>query len=84
MSVGTSPSLEVCTYIPTSAGVGVSLLTMLPSEAKADMTLNSFKKSYFRWVPRIEAGRDFFVLELGAAIENEQWSEVCIYVCMYV
>ena len=35
------------------------------------MTLNSFKRAYFRWVPRIEAGRDFFVLELGAEIGAE-------------
>ncbi len=32
----------------TIAGVGISLLTLLPSDATADMTLNSFKKSYFR------------------------------------
>ena len=31
-----------------AGGVGISLLTLLPSEATADMTLNSFKKSYFR------------------------------------
>jgi hypothetical protein len=57
-------------------GFGSALLTLLPSEACADMTLNSFKRAYFRWVPRIEAGRDFFVLELGAQIEGEQWDEV--------
>ena len=59
-----------------AAGVGLAVLTLLPSEAVADMTLNTFKKSYFRWVPRIEAGRDFFVLELGAQIDNQQWAEV--------
>ena len=31
-----------------AGGVGISLLTLLPSDATADMTLNSFKKSYFR------------------------------------
>jgi hypothetical protein len=31
-----------------AGGVGTSLLTLLPSDAMADMTLNSFKKSYFR------------------------------------
>ena len=38
------------------AGAGIALLPLLPKEAAADMTLNSFKRSYFRWVPRIEAG----------------------------
>ena len=33
-------------------------------------------KSYFRWVPRIEAGRDFLVLELGANIDKENWPKV--------
>ena len=59
-----------------AAGFGASLLTLLPSEARADMTLNSFKRAYFRWVPRVEAGRDFFVLELGAQIEGEEWDKV--------
>ena len=59
-----------------AAGFAASLLTLLPSEARADMTLNSFKRAYFRWVPRIEAGRDFFVLELGAQIEGEEWDKV--------
>ena len=59
-----------------AAGLGSALLTLQPSEAAADMTLTSFKRSYFRWVPRIEAGRDFLVLELGTAIEKETWSEV--------
>jgi hypothetical protein len=59
-----------------AAGFGASLLTLMPSEACADMTLNSFKRAYFRWVPRIEAGRDFFVLELGAEIEGEEWDKV--------
>jgi hypothetical protein len=31
-----------------AGGVGISLLTLMPSDATADMTLNSFKKSYFR------------------------------------
>ena len=45
-------------------------LFVLPHEcARAD-------KSYFRWVPRIEAGRDFLVLELGANIDKENWPEV--------
>ena len=59
-----------------AAGFGASLLTLMPSETHADMTLNSFKRAYFRWVPRIEAGRDFFVLELGAQIEGEEWDKV--------
>ena len=40
------------------AGAGAALLPLLlPQHAAADMTLNSFKRSYFRWVPRIEAGK---------------------------
>lgn len=39
------------------AGAGAALFPLLPQEVAADMTLNSFKRSYFRWVPRIEAGK---------------------------
>ena len=64
-----------------AAGLGVSVLTLMPTGAAADMTLNSFKRSYFRWVPRIEAGRDFFVLELGTQIDNQEWAEVSSLPC---
>jgi len=44
--------------------------------AAADMTLNSFKRSYFRYAPRIEQGRDLYVLGLLRAIEADDWDTV--------
>jgi len=80
---GTCKELSMVTRREAVAlGIGTSIVTCLPLDAGADMTLNSFKRAYFRWVPRIEAGRDFFVLELGSQIENEQWAEVDI--CLVV
>eukprot|EP00961_Rhodomonas_salina_P157995 2126698-Rhodomonas_salina.2 len=53
---------------------GTGFLSAQP--AAADMTLNSFKRAYFRYVPRIEQGRDFYVLSLRKLIELGKWDEV--------
>eukprot|EP00291_Cryptomonas_curvata_P001505 CAMPEP_0172179328 /NCGR_PEP_ID=MMETSP1050-20130122/16555_1 /TAXON_ID=233186 /ORGANISM="Cryptomonas curvata, Strain CCAP979/52" /LENGTH=190 /DNA_ID=CAMNT_0012852195 /DNA_START=269 /DNA_END=839 /DNA_ORIENTATION=- len=40
------------------------------------MTLETFKRAYYRYVPRIEAGRDLFVLDLRTKIDKEAWGDV--------
>ena len=47
-----------------------------PRNSFADMTLNSFKRAYFRYAPRIEEGRDFFVLEVRSLIEKGEWDKI--------
>ncbi|CEM16218.1 unnamed protein product [Vitrella brassicaformis CCMP3155] len=62
----------------TTAIAAASLLGLAagPSTAAADIDLMSAKRSYFRYVPRIEKGRDMYVLDLRPAIESENWQAV--------
>ena len=51
-------------------------IMLRPPTAFADMTLETFKRAYYRYVPRIEAGRDFYVLDLHKMIDDEAWPDI--------
>lgn len=58
------------------SGFALGSLLVMPQNTFADMTLETFKRAYYRYVPRIEAGRDLYVLNLRSKIDKESWSDI--------
>mmetsp|Transcript_9924 Transcript_9924/g.20162 ORF Transcript_9924/g.20162 Transcript_9924/m.20162 type:complete len:265 (-) Transcript_9924:2696-3490(-) len=70
-----SDSLNRRQFLIAAMAFGVAT-RMQEVEMVSAKDLMSVKRAYFRYVPRIEAGRDFFVDGLLPLIETENWSEL--------
>uniref|UniRef100_A0A7S2ZQP9 Uncharacterized protein n=1 Tax=Rhodosorus marinus TaxID=101924 RepID=A0A7S2ZQP9_9RHOD len=55
---------------------GVAIVNGLPKEASANVNLMAAKRSYFRYVPRIEEGINYYMLALSPAVNAGDWGKV--------
>eukprot|EP00188_Purpureofilum_apyrenoidigerum_P003001 Plantae.Rhodophyta-Purpureofilum_apyrenoidigerum.ctg30468.p1 GENE.Plantae.Rhodophyta-Purpureofilum_apyrenoidigerum.ctg30468~~Plantae.Rhodophyta-Purpureofilum_apyrenoidigerum.ctg30468.p1 ORF type:complete len:259 (-),score=46.80 Plantae.Rhodophyta-Purpureofilum_apyrenoidigerum.ctg30468:115-798(-) len=51
-------------------------LPMIPRKADANVNLMAAKRSYFRYVPRIEEGVNFYVETLLPAVNDQDWESL--------